>query len=299
MLIKELFENDNAIKNGFDTSRIVYHGSPKEFSKFELSQHGSGKTGALTNRGGSPYGIYFTDSKGYAEHFGDTREYYIKLQNPKVYDYSNWKGGPVWNDPFGSEWYAFQEGKGWKDSESNQKFSEYLQSQGYDGIIRKKYIAGIPNPGDRPDEYIVFKPSQVRLVNAKFDPSKIDSDDLLEKINPVQAWGITRSNIFEDSLKRSMQNSRGGGYTDLPQKIAKFLEVKIQNPLSNTYGKHDRPMTGELSGFWHCHLREDAILIYNLVNHCINLVYIVNHSEMEGKELKRTSKKLSPFNLKK
>lgn len=107
--------------------------------------------------------------------------------------------------------------------------------------------------------------------------------DLLEAVE----WGVSKSPIFEQSLKNNLKT-----FPDLKEKLAKFIDVKLPNPLSTKYGKHDRPMTGELVGFWHCHLRDDAVLIYTLKNRNINLIYIATHAELEGKRLRRTGKKL-------
>ena len=71
-------------------------------------------------------------------------------------------------------------------------------------------------------------------------------------------WKISYSPVFLDSFERNQIV-----FNDLGTKLERFLTVKTQNPLSNRYGKHDRPMTGALTGFWHCHLRDDAVLIYN------------------------------------
>jgi mRNA-degrading endonuclease YafQ of YafQ-DinJ toxin-antitoxin module len=102
-----------------------------------------------------------------------------------------------------------------------------------------------------------------------------------------QPWGVLRSNILEPTLKEHLPT-----FPDLREKLVKFLEVKLQNPLTMRYGKHDRPFTGPLVGYSHCHLRDDAILIYTLKNHSINLICIVTHNEIEGKRVKAVVKRL-------
>lgn len=83
-------------------------------------------------------------------------------------------------------------------------------------------------------------------------------------------------------------------FPDIEEKVKKFVALKTANPLdpNNRYGKHDRPFTGPLVGFWHCHLRDDAILIYKLANHAILLVAIVTHAEIEGKRAQKMAKRL-------
>lgn len=107
----------------------------------------------------------------------------------------------------------------------------------------------------------------------------------------AEEWAVSRTPIFDESLKRNTKI-----FPDLPQKLAKFIEVKKQNPFQNRYGKHDRPFTGPLIGFFHAHLRDDAILIYKLQNKSIVLVYICSHAEIEGNRHKQTIKMLEPYN---
>lgn len=105
-------------------------------------------------------------------------------------------------------------------------------------------------------------------------------------------WAITKTDIFDDSLAR-----HSVVFPDLPEKLDKFKGVKRENPIRARYGKHDGPLTYRLVGFWHCHLRDDAVLIYNLVNRAINLVCIVSHAEIEGRRLCATAEKLSKYNI--
>lgn len=101
------------------------------------------------------------------------------------------------------------------------------------------------------------------------------------------AWAVERSELFDDSFGRAAVV-----FTDLNDKLEKFLKIKSDDPIQNRYGKHDRRMTGDLAGFWHCHLRDDAVLIYQLSGKTMTLVYIAPHAEIEGKRLKQTAKRL-------
>jgi mRNA-degrading endonuclease YafQ of YafQ-DinJ toxin-antitoxin module len=107
----------------------------------------------------------------------------------------------------------------------------------------------------------------------------------------AQEWAVARTDLFDASLAEHM-----AVFPDLNEKLIKFLDVKSHNPLASRYGKHDGPMTALLKGFFHCHLRDDAVLIYKLERHTIVLVAIVKHSEIEGKRLKKTAARLAPFN---
>ena len=100
-------------------------------------------------------------------------------------------------------------------------------------------------------------------------------------------WKISRGPLFNDSVQSLIRT-----YPDLAEKLSKFWTVKKDNPLSSPYGKHDRPMTGPLTGLWHCHLHANAVLIYCLRNHCVHLVAVLPHSDLEGKRLKNTAMRL-------
>lgn len=100
-------------------------------------------------------------------------------------------------------------------------------------------------------------------------------------------WGISESAVFFDTFKTSLKI-----FADLETRLTQFIDRKKDNPLSSPYGKHDRPMTGMFAGFWHAHLRDDAIIIYLLKNRCIHLVCIVPHADLEGKRQKSTHTRL-------
>lgn len=107
-----------------------------------------------------------------------------------------------------------------------------------------------------------------------------------------EEWSVSKTDIFDETLRENLRI-----FPDLNEKLIKFIDVKAGNPLQSRYGKHDRPFTGDvLKGFHHCHLRDDAILIYKLERRTIVLVAIVSHAEIEGKRMQRTAKRLAPYN---
>jgi mRNA-degrading endonuclease YafQ of YafQ-DinJ toxin-antitoxin module len=97
---------------------------------------------------------------------------------------------------------------------------------------------------------------------------------------------IRVSNQFVPSLERNRTI-----FPDLSEKLIKFIQVKMNDPLNGRFGKHDSPFASgtPLAGFKHCHLRDDAILIYTMAGGCLNLYYICPHKEIEGKMTKKTS----------
>lgn len=100
------------------------------------------------------------------------------------------------------------------------------------------------------------------------------------------------SSIFAESLAATRRI-----FPDIDEKIKRFVATKLPNPIAREakYGKHDGPMTGPLAGFYHCHLRDDAILIYRLAGRSILMVCVVSHAETEGKRGKKLRNNLRPF----
>src|SRR5574343_950507 len=107
----------------------------------------------------------------------------------------------------------------------------------------------------------------------------VSMNDFLSQ--PTQdRWGVTKEHLFDESLQENTII-----FPDLPVRLQRFLDFKRSDPLRNRYGKHDTRLAKKLVGFWHAHLRDDAVLIYNLKDRAINLVFIAKHSDMEGKRL--------------
>ena len=105
-----------------------------------------------------------------------------------------------------------------------------------------------------------------------------ESLDEAKKPAPIEV-GVVMGSKFEESLKKHERI-----FPDLREKLKKFVDVKKDNPLQGRYGKHDSPFsTGTpLAGYMHCHLRDDAILIYTMKNRNINLLLICSHAEIDG-----------------
>lgn len=147
----------DAEKMGFDTSKTYYHGASDDISAFRETRQGKAGEG----------GVYFTDSPERASKYADMSAKFggrsgrgdapnvipvnLKMQNPYI-------------------------------SETGMPYNENVQSlqnAGYDGIILK---GEMPDGGD---EVISFDPSNIRSVNAQFDPSKKDSANLLAGAAPA------------------------------------------------------------------------------------------------------------------
>ena len=111
--------------------------------------------------------------------------------------------------------------------------------------------------------------------------------DLLEAEAP---WGVSKSSLFDASFSAMLPR-----VSDLRQRLARFLDIKLPNPLSPTarVGKSDSPLKPPFQGLWHCHLAPDVILIYRLINRSIQLMLICQHADIEGKRMKVTARTLA------
>ena len=112
--------------------------------------------------------------------------------------------------------------------------------------------------------------------------------DLIEAADTP--WGVSKTPAFDPSFNAMLPK-----VPDLDERLARFLNIKLPNPLSPTAkaGKNDRPFTVPLQPFWHAHLAPDAILIYRLLNRTIQLVLVCQHADIEGKRMKLMAKRLA------
>ena len=113
----------------------------------------------------------------------------------------------------------------------------------------------------------------------------------LDLIEAAQApWGVSKTSLFDQSVQVMLPK-----VPDLRERLQRFIDLKLPNPLDPNAkaGKHDRPFTNILVGFWHCHLAPDAILVYRLANRSIQLVLVCQHADIEGKRLMQTAKRLA------
>jgi mRNA-degrading endonuclease YafQ of YafQ-DinJ toxin-antitoxin module len=114
---------------------------------------------------------------------------------------------------------------------------------------------------------------------------------IIDLIEAAQApWTISKTPAFDASIQVMLPKVH-----DLRERLQRFIDIKLPNPLAATAraGKNDRPFTALLVGFWHCHLAPDAILIYRLANHSIQLILVCQHADIEGKRLQQMGKRLA------
>ena len=182
---------------GFENSKIrdengnllkLYHGSTKDFEKFDKSKIGTGAT--MYASSGS--GFYFTDSEASAEKYsknGYKYSCYLNINKPFIVenkisneadkilaDFSKKiiKEHPEINEKTFGTYEIFNKNDIGQRSgtailsnvvtEYGEEFTDYLKSKGYDGI--KSSVTDYNNTGEQYN-YVVFEPKQIKILNKR------------------------------------------------------------------------------------------------------------------------------------
>lgn len=132
---------------GFDVDTPLYHGTKKDFSKFDPNLIGSG-----TDEGWLGKGFNFTPYPDVAEAYGNyIMPVYVRMKNPFRF--------PEDINPI-----KFVNEKG-----GSEGFTKWLKENGYDGVISDRVL----------HQTVVTDPKNIRSRFAAFDPSKKDSANIL------------------------------------------------------------------------------------------------------------------------
>lgn len=131
---------------------IVYHGSRYDFDSFVPNSYA----------GEFPDAIYFTDNKKIADTYGNTKEYFIRMQNP-YYINARKKS---FNDFYDEMLYEFN----------------YAKDNGYDGVVVR----------DIKDDSIQRGSRLIGTTYAIFDEHNVKS------VANSGAWDENTSNVYED-----------------------------------------------------------------------------------------------------
>jgi hypothetical protein len=196
-----------AKEQGFG-DQTYYHGTNADIDAFDKS-----KVGSKTDSGMYGDGFYLTDDPSYASTYagegkgGNVIPAKVRLTNP--YIINSQSDIPDIDIPSNTM----------DDLENADKlyskgFRELLESKGYDGVIDK---TGATN------QVVVFDPKNIRSTNARFDPAKTGSSNLIAS-NPVATTGAgilglgaaaqsndTYADYSPSNLAR-LQSSDVGGY---------------------------------------------------------------------------------------
>jgi len=169
-------EGASKVVGAYGLPKVVFHGSPKEFTVFDPSKAKYAKWGAI--------GSWFAEDPSYANKFrasfdengnktiGPLFETYLNIREPAVYegtkgfeqllkDYETYTGVKTYN----------------ATPESNREFVDYLKKVGFDGIIIKDNLADSALNPDPQTFYVAFDPSQIKSATdnaGTFDPENPD-----------------------------------------------------------------------------------------------------------------------------
>jgi len=120
-------------------------------------------------------GVFFSDKKGVAEQYGPTEPFVARAENPAQIDYSK----VVPDKSYGAE--------------HMHPIIEAARKKGHDLLaIRNMY-----DMGGLQDQYVVLNPSIVRKPTAKFDPNRLNENNLLAGIT----GGAVMSPVIQDYVK--------------------------------------------------------------------------------------------------
>lgn len=183
---------------GFDTSKILYHGTP-DVRGIDADGFSTASERLMGDDRSGPY--YFTNRKQTAATYADdTRAFDYQNAEPEIIEAFVAQANPLVIDAKGS---SFREGIDLSElreqmpdySDLNElrmgfdsatgrmmvhsdQMSDLAKLNGYDGVVIRN-IRDEYNGGGMPsDVYMVFNPSKIRRTTAKFDPAKRDSRDL-------------------------------------------------------------------------------------------------------------------------
>ena len=169
---------------GFDVDTPMFHGSSNDFDAFDITidRTGAGYDAAwLTDDASLAY--RYSRSSGGSAQDAKVMEVRAALENPKIIDIEELIKNEA--EKIGADLDMFESmseaqnmmlGPDWK----KQAVID-AKNEGHDGLILKNYI-DMPG-GDYAESpstvYAVFDPTKIRKLEAKFDPAKRNSADLL------------------------------------------------------------------------------------------------------------------------
>lgn len=122
---------------------LAYHGTPTEFEKFSVKYLGSANGKTPSNM----KGFFFSSDKEVARSFGERlKTVELTMKFPKVLD-----------------------ARGKDYSEYKHKLNDILESldSQYDGVIIRHYVDSMHEEPMESTQYIVFSPSQIRVINSE------------------------------------------------------------------------------------------------------------------------------------
>lgn len=204
---KKWFGNSKVV-NADGTPKVVYHGTRADFTSFDVNELGRNSDHPSAN-----IGFFFAADPDLASDFAGTERIggqvipvYLKMENPYHMAAKDWAEDlDFWKGVKGAigGW-----GAKYEDSAAHyEEMAQWLQDKGYDGLI----IDGSADNGGYPelerDNYVVFKPAQIKsaTANYEFNPEEEDirKEFIVEKQLPID--DTSKANLVR--IRTSMFNN--------------------------------------------------------------------------------------------
>ena len=149
--------NGSKVANDDGSPMVVYHGTSEKFTVFDMN-----KGRSTMDIQGSFFSPWQEDAAGYGDNVGT---FYLSIKNPADEK---------------TAYAALKKFQG--QNEAGRKAKEYLESQGYDGVIN-----GVPG---QPEEFIAFHPTQIK--------SATDNIGTFDRNNPDYRYSTGGENTLAD-----------------------------------------------------------------------------------------------------
>ena len=121
--------------------------------------------------------LFFAEDPRVAKRYGPVTQYVARAENPAQIDWKSVSGSRVYN------------------SDPMNKIVETARGKGHDLIV----VKGLEDMGGMQNQVLVVNPSQLRLPNALFDPSRINENNLL---GGLAGGGMTGLAVLESERER-------------------------------------------------------------------------------------------------
>ena len=223
-----------AVKMGFDVATTLYHGTDANFKGF-----------AVGSAPGWGRGVYLTNNPNEATEFGDkVIAAYVRITKPFDGNASSLSDSDVENtkifksmDKKTKEDYGDEANFDWNEefAENGRFVGELLRELGFDGIIadRSNNIDGL--------EVVVFDPSNIRSVNAAFDPDYKDEANILLK----------RDGTAETAKTKADEKKHTKKVKSWVRKMTRRLNKRVPVTVLDTPADADFDIPADAVGYYH------------------------------------------------
>jgi hypothetical protein len=170
---KKWFRNSEMVKSD-GTPMIFYHGTNKQFDKFDKSM-----INTSTDAGWLGYGFYFYTDINEARQYGKVRSFFLNIENP---------------------YYATDEDNErlaeLNNVEASKEFTDNLISDGYDGVYYNGNLRG---------ETVVFEPNQIWEIEINslneniININKMNAKEIIQQLDNIGIKVSKKENFYNGS----------------------------------------------------------------------------------------------------